>query len=247
MSGPDNFLAPKSIESLARVVAEFADEIYLSLTTIGTALRDLWNDLTDERRPAVRSADLASLREMIVAELGVRGELFDGTGVIMADGVLADRPLFLEWWLSDAVRGPQRHMLELNPQSEYFYDYTLLDWYVIPRDRRRRWVEGPRIDFACSDQYVCTFTIPVESVPGEFLGVAGADVPVAAMEKALLPAFRASNPRATLVNSEGRVILGVDPEFPPGSRIGRGDRSDGVPVDALPWSLLPQRGSARRS
>ncbi|WP_228003126.1 cache domain-containing protein [Nocardia australiensis] len=238
MSDTDNFSTPRTIESLASAVTELADEVYLSLGTIGTALTGLWNDLTEKLRRAPRSTDLAPLGETIVGELERRGRLFDGAGVVMADGVLSDRRLYLDWWLSNPAHEPQRHTVELNPQSEYFYDYTAMDWYVIPRDQGRRWVHGPYLDFACTDQYVCTFAIPVRTAPGSFLGIAGADVPVGAIEEALLPRFRAAGPTVALVNNEGRVILGTDPRFPPGSKANRRDRpAAGVPIDTIPWSL----------
>ncbi|MFD0360128.1 cache domain-containing protein [Nocardia sp. GCM10030253] len=236
MRDTDNFPAPATVESLAASVAKLADDTYLSLATIGTALTTLWDGLTEKLRSAPRSADLAPLRETIFGELERRGKLFTGAGVVMADGVLADRPRHLEWWLPDA----QRLMLELNPHSEYFYDYTKMDWFTIPREQGRRWVQGPHLDYACSDQYVCTFSIPVTTTSGTFLGIAGADVPVAAIEEVLLPRFQASGQRVVLVNDEGRVIMGTDPEFTTGSKTTRMDKSAAtVPIEAMPWSLHP--------
>lgn len=236
MRDTDNFPAPATIESLADSVTKLADEIYLSLTTIRTALIARWKGLTERPRLAPRSTDLAPLRETILGELERRGKLFNGAGVVMADGVLTDHPRHLEWWLPDG----QRLILELNPDSEYFYDYTKMDWFTVPRDQGRRWVQGPHLDYACTDEYVCTFSIPVTITSGTFLGIAGADVPVAAIEEALLPRFQAFGQRVVLVNSEGRVIIGTDPEFTTGSKTSRMDRSAAtVPVEAVPWSLHP--------
>lgn len=236
MRDTDNVPAPATIESLADSVTKLADEIYLSLTTIGTALTARWKGFTERQRLAPRSTDLAPLRETILGELERRGKLFNGAGVVMADGVLTDHPRHLEWWLPDG----QRLILELNPDSEYFYDYTEMDWFTVPRDQGRRWVQGPHLDYACTDEYVCTFSIPVTITSGTFLGIAGADVPVAAIEEALLPRFQAFGQRVVLVNSEGRVIIGTDPEFTTGSKTSRMDRSAAtVPVEAVPWSLYP--------
>ncbi|ONM50499.1 cache domain-containing protein [Nocardia donostiensis] len=245
MRDNDNSSAPTTIESLASVVTDLADEVYRPLTAIATALTTLWGDLTEKPQPAPRSTDLAPMRETIVGELEPRGRLLDGAGFAMFEGALTDYPKYLEWWISNPGRKPQRLPLELNPRSEYFYDYTPMDWYVIPRDQGLRWVHGPYIDFACTNQYVCTFSLPVTTALGTFLGIAGADVPVGAIEEALLPRFRASALQVALLNNEGRVIVATGPEFPPGTKTSRKNRSAAqVPIGAIPWSLQSLGSSA---
>ncbi|MFR9753048.1 cache domain-containing protein [Nocardia sp. 004] len=240
MRDTDDFAAPVTIGALTAAVTELVDEVYSSLAEIGAALTILWDRLTERLGSAPGASDVAPLRETIADELARHEKLFNGAGVVLADSVLEDRPRHVEWWLPDVKGGLRRLLLELNPDSEYFYDYTGMDWFVVPRDQGRRWVHGPYLDYACTDEYVCTFAIPVTSGSGTFLGVAGADVPVTAIEAALLPCFQAFDQRVVLVNSEGRVIIGTDPEFTTGSKTSRMDRSVvAVPLEAVPWSLYP--------
>lgn len=239
MRDTDNSSTPVTVESLSRVVTRLADDVYESLDAIGSALTARWEAMVQRRSIPPGSTDLAELRDTIVAELDRRGSLFNSAGVVMADGVLADRPRHLEWWQPDTGRGPQRHIVDLNPRSEYFYDYTVMDWFAIPRDQGKRWVHGPYLDYTGADLYICTFAQPVNTSSGTFLGIAGADVPAAAIEESLLPRFRASGRRVVLINGEGRVIMGTDPEFTPGSKTSRlRSFTPTVPIAATPWSLL---------
>lgn len=239
MRDTDNSSAPVTVEALSHAVTQLVDDVYQSLDAIGIALTTRWEDISRRRMPPPRTSDLAELRDTIVAELDRRGSLFNSAGVVMADGALADRARHLEWWQPGDQRGPRRHIVDLNPRSEYFYDYTAMDWFAIPRDRGQRWVHGPYLDYTGADLYICTFAQPVKTSSGTFLGIAGADVPAAAIEESLLPRFRASGRRVVLINGEGRVIMGTDPEFTPGSKASRiRSSTPAVPIATTPWSLL---------
>ena len=113
----------------------------------------------------------------------------------------------------------------------------------MPRDSGTRWVHGPYLDYTGVDLYVCTFAIPVNSRQGQFVGIAGADVPVARLDEALLPTFAAHRTPLVLTNAEGRVIVANDAEHVPGSKLDNPGSGTALPVSSTPWSLVSLRGA----
>ncbi len=221
-------------------VRDLVDSIFSSLQTIADATRKLWDQLESTSAPP-RAADLAGLRDVVVGELRRHGTTFNGTGVVVADQLLSDSPRYLEWWRPEHTHGgaAQKFTLDLNPNSEYFYDYTSMEWFAVPRDRNTSWVYGPYLDYTGVDLYVCTFAVPITSTGGTFLGVAAADVPVAALDLKLLPTFTAGARPVALVNAEGRVIVANHADHVTGSKIPKTDRLQGRAVPDTPWSLVP--------
>lgn len=224
------------MESVAAAVSGLVEDIFGALDRIATATAGLWDRL-GANGVAVRSTDLTELREVVLAELAAQRSLFHGAGLVIADGALADRPRHLEWW-SAGGKAPQRASFDLNPDSDYFYDYTTMEWFVAPRDRGTRWVAGPYLDYTGVDLYVCTFAVPVTAGDGTFLGIAGADVTLAALDTALMPALRSSGTAMALVNQEGRVIVANHADHVTGSRLRRAQIDAGEPVAGTQWTLV---------
>lgn len=217
-------------------VSDLVEDIFDSLTRIGAATSALW----DRRDSPPRTADLAELREVILAELNGRKVALHGAGLVLAPDALSDRSLHLEWWRSADKAGaaPQKARFDLNPDSEYFYDYSMLEWYVAPRDRNARWLAGPYLDYTGVDLYICTFAVPVQSGTGAFLGIAGADVTMRALDSTLMPALRAGGRPVALVNAEGRVIVGNHPDYVTGSRLKQAAIASGEQVPGTQWTLV---------
>lgn len=221
-------------------VSDVVEDLFGSLARIGSATTALW----DRHDGAVRMADLAELREVILTELEGRKTPPHGAGLVLASEALTDRTRHLEWWRSPDKPGaaPQKAAFDLNPNSEYFYDYSTLEWFVAPRDHDTRWVAGPYLDYTGVDLYICTFTVPIHWKPPEkaaaFLGVAGADVTVTALDATLMPALRAGGRPVALVNAEGRVIVGNHPDYVTGSRMKRTAIASGEHVPGTPWTLV---------
>jgi hypothetical protein len=156
-----------------------------------------------EARPAPATADLVRLQRGFRAELG---GLVVGLGFVAAPGLLTDVPAWLEWWQLRPDGGVQPLLLDLDPATSAYSDYTHWDWYALPRGSGRREISGPYVDYLCTDEYSLTLAAPVHSPDGSFAGVAAADVYLRHFEAVAVPALRALGRPAFLVNPRGRVV-----------------------------------------
>lgn len=227
-----------TIDAVTTVVTAMVERIFTTLDTLGAELTSVWNGLEDSGvRP--RSSDFGVLGNVVVAELQHHRRLLNGAGIVIAEDRLADRPRHVEWWRDLGSCVPKRVNLDLNPRSEYFYDYSTMAWFAGPRDHGSRWIHGPYLDFTCADLNVCTLAVPLASRDGAFLGIAGADAPVARIDAELLPKFQSSGRLLALVNAEGRIIVANHVDYVGGSRIRVPDGPGRAwPVPATPWTLV---------
>ncbi|MEV6908751.1 cache domain-containing protein [Amycolatopsis sp. NPDC051071] len=149
------------------------------------------------------AGDLTRLRPQV---FDVLGGLVVGAGFVSAPNTLADQEFGFEWWTETAGDEPAQLIISLDPDSDNFLDYTRQSWFTVPRDTGRRHINGPYVDYLCTDEYTLTFTVPVQR-NGTFAGVVGADIHVREVERLLQPKLRALGGRAALVNAQGRVIV----------------------------------------
>ncbi len=217
-----------TIEEAARRVTTALERVFFSLDQIAGAFEDLAREARS-RGAGLSAADLGRLEPVISRQLDALPAIH-GAGVVVAEGLLVDRERFLEWWR----RGPdgfERFILNVDPQVDGFYDYADMEWYRGPRDEGRRVVAGPYIDYRCADIYVLTFTRSV-AAGGSFLGIAGADVPMALFESELVPALRRLAPDAVLVNPERRVVAASRARWTIGAKLKE------MPVAGEDWAAV---------
>jgi hypothetical protein len=217
-------------------------DTFAGISTLCTHAADLHRAALAEGR-SFTTADLSSLRPTVLAQLSPG---LAGTGVIVAPGVLADQPRWLEWWRRPAVAGdPFPLTVDLDTGNIGSYDYPLAPWFDVPCRTGRRVVVGPYVDYAGTDEYILTFAIPITSEAG-FLGVAAADIRASDFERALLPTLNSAGPATALVNATGRVLASNNPATIVGSMVHaeRGDRQELPPGEdwgdcvGLPWFLV---------
>jgi hypothetical protein len=170
---------------------------------------------------------LAGMREIIWRQLGLLPAA-DGAGVVAAPGVVDGKRRHLEWWQRTgpgAGDGYARLRLNLDPESIDLYDYLDMDWFTVPEREGRRYVYGPHVDFSCAGRYVVTMTVPlfgtVDGGRREFIGVAGADIRMSALEPELLAILRPVTAAVVLVTAERRVVAANTPRWISGTRLDR--------------------------
>ena len=212
LSVPD-LLAGDSLDDVAREL----ELVFGALHELGARFAAL---------AATRRDDLAPLRPTILALLAGHPELVTGAGIVTAPGLLADAPHWLEWWWIGPGGGPEALRVNLDPAAPDFYDYTTTAWYATDEPR----LSGPYVDYACTNQYAITMSVPV---PG--LGVAAADVLVSSLEKRVAPALAALGRPTALTNGDGRVIASSSPAVVPGQRVALGSAR---PATVPSWLLV---------
>ena len=192
------------VEHVSAIVEDVFDRLKPVLVAVESLL-----DEVDE----VHAADLDRVRPQVVDALG---GLVIGAGYVAAPHVLADQEYGFEWWTAPDGAQPSQLFISLEPGSANFLDYTRQSWFTVSRDTGRRHVNGPYVDYLCTDEYTLTFTVPAQRA-GSFAGVVGADVFVREFEHVLQPKLRRLGSRAALVNAQGRVIVSNSARLATGS------------------------------
>ena len=236
---PDESALPLVIADVAEELAAPVERVFAEIAVIAQDLADVATAVEGRGR-RVRAADLAVITPVADGTLTSDGSLV-GAGVVMNPGYLEDAERYLEWRQLGRDGRPKPLLLDVDPDSDDPYDYWEMEWFRVPRDEGRRMVGGPYFDYRGTDRFGLTFAVPVR-VGGRFVGVAGADVPLAELESELLPVLRRLHQRAALVNHENRVVTANTPHYSTGARVHHpiGDPpTDVVPVvEDLGWSLL---------
>jgi hypothetical protein len=196
-------------------------------------------ELTDG--PIASTAVDTLVESVVIPVLERAGALEIGGGFVAAPRVLADADWHLAWWLggsdgSAGGAGPRvrRLLAAEDPGDDAFRDYTTLEWWRVPATTRAPHITGPYVDYLCTDDYTLTLTTPV--VQGAaMIGVVGADLYVADVERSLLPYLRSVAETTTLVNSWGRVVVSTDPHLATGTIL----RVDGGRFSVTGPAVLP--------
>lgn len=244
---------------LLEAAAGDLDSVFGSLRELGGAVATVdRNAIKAGRRPMGK--DLRSLRPLIRQQLRRHDALVAGTGILMRPGLLADAPMFVEWWCAGPAE-PFLLRVSLDPEHPIFSDYDTFEWFEGPWTEGSKRVVGPWVDYTGTGEHVLTVSIPIfgDGAELEFLGVAGADVLLRQVEEIALVPLRSIPQDAALINADGRVIASNTSRLLVGSLLeesnvqwaaeaggGWSIREDGFAATRhawLPWTVVtfPQR------
>lgn len=170
--------------------------------------------------PPTRRVVDATVEDLASTALQREGSQLVGAGFVAAPGVLSDARWHMAWW-----QGARAERLLTDGEDAAGEAYARREWFVRPLEEGIPHLTGPYVDFLCTDEYTVTVTLPVV-VAGRNVGVVGADVLAATLERGLGPRLRDVSPKAALLNSHGRVIVSADPLVAAGTllREGAGER-----------------------
>ncbi len=187
--------------ALARALSEVLDAVCVHLERMAGGVVEV---VRERRGRPLTESDFDQFRDDVLATMPGLDHVI-GMGFAVAPDVIEEQPRCLLWWQR---RGPRidRLRLNLDPLAVDRYDYQLMDWYRLARDERRRVAFGPYVDYSGSDQVTVTVSVPVR-VEDRFLGIAGADLSLAALEQQWLGVLWPSAVDAVLLNSERRVVV----------------------------------------
>lgn len=204
-----------------------------------------WRVRIGEQLPGrgVTAAELdAVVDDIVLPQFTAEENLVIGAGFVAAPGSLLDARWHISWWLgqlntfdtgTDGQRTRRLAAVE-EPESEYFRDYTALEWWRVPAQTGRQHITGPYVDYLCTDEYTLTLTTPVYR-GGALAGVVGADLYVDDIESVLLPRLRELGPQAALVNASTRIVASSDARHSTGSLL----RADGLAAAAAGAAHAP--------
>lgn len=220
---------------------EFAEGVFGCVTKVQEDALEVHRSAA-AREASLTSRDIAGLGPRIKGHLSAGQGLVVGLGLIVAPDVLEDEPLRLEWWQSEpGQEEPAALQVDLNRLSLGFYDYERAEWFDVPRRSGVRHIVGPYVDVHGTGQYILTFTVPIV-VEGQFLGVAGADVPTTWLESRLLSEV-GTDLEVVVLNADGRVVLSTASRFLVGELVPVAvvDAEDFRPLPRLPWRFRTAR------
>lgn len=199
-------------QHLAAAVAALVEPVFSSLA----ALAEEVLTCRGGRSGPCSEKSLSGLEQAIAPRLAAHPSLA-GMGYVAAPGAVLGHDRYLVWW-QRAGEELARLRLNFDASSVDVYDYLQMDWFQEARAGGVRNAFGPYVDYSGSGLYVVTASVPILA-DDVFVGVAGADIMMAALERHLIAILRTRPTEAVVVNDERHVLAANTPTWVVGSRL----------------------------
>lgn len=161
-------------------------------------------------------SQMGDIQRTVLSLIG-EDDVHVGMGYVGAPGVVDGLDRFMFWWQRTEGR-VSRLRLNFDQTSIDVYDYVEMDWFRLAGEGRERVTMGPYVDYAGSELYILTASVPVEA-DGEFLGIAGSDLLFGEVERRLIDVLRSCPAEALIVNAERRVVAANSARWMVGARL----------------------------
>lgn len=217
-----------------------ADQVWALLEqafTKSVALCDAAEELAHDAlavRGQLYSSDFETLNYHLLKELAALPSTAICATFMFEVGVLQDVDYFMPSLMRDGLTISEgKH--DLDPSSDTFYDYSLLDFIALPF-RATPYVHGPYIDLGGTNTFTITVSSPVH-INGRFLGEACIDISLESYERSLVPILHRAPGSLSVLNAENRVVVSNDVGRPIGALI---EVDEGIlhPCGDLGWRML---------
>jgi hypothetical protein len=159
----------------------------------------------------------------------------DGVAFHAVPGLVPGHEFWMGWWRL-TKDGVVADSLVLDPGRDDFYDYTSMEFWSGAQRSGAFFVHGPYIDYGGTNDYILTCSLPAYA-DGRFVGVATADIQVAAVERRLA-AWLAMSDGCAVVNAEGRIIVANLVSLTVGDVVRTTDAWRAFEIPAGDWSVL---------
>lgn len=144
--------------------------------------------------------------------------LVSGAGVIFDPAQVQPQVRLIDWFSRTGDGEVVPHYFVHDTTSLNHYDYTQLPWFKGPFETGEPTLVGPYLDYLGVDELVLTATVPW-SVGGQFLGLAGADIPVDSLEHVIQDPQRGLTHPLALVSAASKIICANTARLLPGDPI----------------------------
>lgn len=207
--------ARKAAQRMAEALGSHLTELFADLQTLNSGIISYISGNSADNNVNITPTNCREIR-LLAADFLDAHPRVDGCGLVLARSTAHKSQGQLEWWVREDEGRFARYAFGVTPESERFYDYEQLPWFITSYEHGTIGAVGPYLDYLGVEANIITFTTPA-TLHGKRVGIIGLDITVADFEEELMPLLMHTEIDAVITNSHGTVLLSNTPEQLPGT------------------------------